>query len=157
MHTRFISALLFLQALVGLGGPCARAHGDNIVLVATRTDTVGPDEYIPIQKMDLVCGRLFLRLGFRCSATWESGAIGAYVPEQHAHSALTSAYPGLVCEQEDPSHTTLIEHVARTFVAKTDLVPRKAYNWTAERGMALSPTVARDGTYVWVPTSSIEC
>jgi hypothetical protein len=156
MYARFIATLVALQALMGLGGPCARAHGNNIVLVATPANTSGTEQYVPIQKMDLVCGRLFLRLGFRCSATWESGAIGAYVPERHAHVPLTAAYPGLVCG-EDLGHTTLIEKVARTFVVQTDLVPRKAYNWTAERGMAMSPTVARDGTYVWVRTASIEC
>jgi hypothetical protein len=119
----------------------AAAESENIVLVAqAQTETSRP--YIPLSDMDIVCGVLYKKVNFKCSASWQSGLIGSYV-----ESANTSK-----CTRDKLANA--IASIATNFASNNNIAMPGTFEWIAGSDLLLQPKRAPDLTYYWVV---VEC
>ena len=123
---------------------------DNMVIVAEPISEDAP-YYVTIQQMDILCGHLFVNVKFECKATWESGTIGAIATTSSAGSRNVSQSDADVAN----SVTQSIGDAVRAFVSRSHVFPDgDLFDWSVDRAPSLKPTIAPDGTYVWVRSSA---
>ena len=112
------------------------ANASSAVVVAAKPIASAPgDGYISVARMDLLCGKVFIHAGFLCDVTWESGAIGKFVS------------PGNVTQQLQALPASFEQYSQRVNATSSDFV------WFSGINTPLSPELARNRRYTWLPAS----